>query len=312
MKSEEVVFIVNPLAGGGRTGRLWPHLKDRIEHDFPRNRILFTKAPLDALYMTKEEVRKGSLTTVVAVGGDGTLNEVINGFISNGTPLRTDVAVGVIPLGTGCDLARMTLSSFDAGRAVTVIKKRVTRLIDIGQVFYPHHCKEKRIRYFHNISSFGLGGEVVAHVNTHRRVGSPFFCFLRSTLCTYLRQGIRSITLSIDGKRQESYTVLNIAVANGRFHGGGLYVAPGACLDDGLLHLTIIGNLTLPEIIFNSPKFYNGEIYTVKKVQSLTCSCLKADSPERVLVDVDGEQVGELPVEVSLLPKLLPLIVEGA
>jgi diacylglycerol kinase family enzyme len=102
--------------------------------------------------------------------------------------------------------------------------------------------------------------------------------------------------------------VLNVAVANGQYHGGGMWVAPGADPSDGLFHVTIIGDLSLPEVFYYLPKLYNGKIMQVKQVRSLTGKKVEALSDERVLLDVDGEQPGRLPVKIEIIPSALRIL----
>ena len=180
----------------------------------------------------------------------------------------------------------------------------------LGRVQFTGHDGRPCIRYFHNVASFGIGGEVVAHVNGHSKALGPFLSFVRSSLLCLLHHGTRRLHLKIDNGVAEEFVALNIAVANGRYHGGGMCVAPDAAIDDGLFQVTIIGDLTLPEVFLNFLKFYNGRIKEVKKVLTLTCRHIEATSEQGIRLDLDGEQPGWLPTVIDIVPSALPVIVD--
>jgi diacylglycerol kinase family enzyme len=129
-----------------------------------------------------------------------------------------------------------------------------------------------------------------------------------ATLISLVRYEGKRIHLRVDDHFDEEVVVLNVAVANGQYHGGGMWVAPGADPSDGLFHVTIIGDLSLPEVFYYLPKLYNGKILQVKKVRSLTGRKVEALSDERVLLDVDGEQPGRLPVKIEIIPSALRIL----
>ena len=220
-----------------------------------------------------------------------------------------DARLGVVPFGTGCDFARIILKSSSPHRVLQVIKEGYTRALDLGRIQFSDHNGAPGVRYFHNIVSFGTGGEVAAHINSHSKAGGAFLSFLRSTLICLMRYGARRICLHCDG-RDEEFVVRNIAVANGRYHGGGMCMAPEALADDGLLHVTVIGALSLPAMFLNIAKFYNGRIKEVKKIITLTGRHIEATSTQDIRIDVDGEQPGWLPVVIDILPQVMPVIVD--
>jgi len=308
LPSQKTVFIINPRAGNGAAAAKWRAMSRLAEEQLGSFTTCFTERAGDAARLAREQLAAGA-DLIVGVGGDGTLHEIINGFMETAPPVLGNARLGIVPFGTGCDFARIMLKSSAPGRVVQVIKEGYTRSMDLGRIQFSDHTGVPCVRYFHNVVSFGTGGEVAAHVNSHRKAGGAFLSFLRSTLICLLRHGARRICLHCDG-RTEEFVVRNIAVANGRYHGGGMCVAPGALADDGFLDVTVVGDLSLPEMLLNIVKFYNGRIKEVKKIVTMTGRHIEATSPQQIRIDADGEQPGWLPLVIDVLPRTMPMIVD--
>jgi YegS/Rv2252/BmrU family lipid kinase len=300
------VFIVNPHAARGIVGKNWPQIRELAEKHLGGFKSFMTTAPGEATQFARLAVSEGA-RSVVCVGGDGTLNEVINGLISEEGPMNPEVQLGFIPNGTGCDFRRTLRISTNPEDALKVIKGGRARPIDLGRLHYTNHDGETRTRYFHNLTSFGLGGEVDERVNKSGKKLGGFLSFIIATLVSLVLYEKKSIRLRVDDHFDEEVPVLNVAVANGQYHGGGMWVAPDADPSDGLFHVTVIGELSLPEVFYYLPKLYNGKILQVKGVRSLTGKKVEALSDNRVLLDVDGEQPGCLPVKIEIMPSALKI-----
>jgi len=301
------VFIVNPHAARGAVGGNWPRIKELAERRFGPFRSFLTSAPGDATQFARLALSEGA-HTVVCVGGDGTLNEVINGLMNEEGPENPEVRLGFIPNGTGCDFRRTLCVPTSPGEALEVVANGNSRLIDVGRLEFVDEAGRHQTRYFHNLASFGLGGEVDERVNRSGKRLGGFLSFMVATLVSLLRYSGKRIRLSVDDHFDEEVVVLNVAVANGQYHGGGMWVAPGADPCDGLFHVTIIGDLSLPQVFYYLPKLYNGKILEVKQVRSLSGRRVEASSEERVLLDVDGEQPGRLPVRIEIIPSALRIL----
>ena len=245
---------------------------------------------------------------IVCVGGDGTLNEIVNGFMDARGEMIREAVLGFIPGGTGCDFIKTVPIPSGVEESLDTIKEGYTRTIDIGRLRYHNDLGVPGVRYFHNIASFGLGGEVDERINKSSKAFGPFISFIWATLISLFLYGKKSILISIDDSYDERVTVWNIAVANGRYHGGGMLVAPDARVDDGLFHVTVIGDLSLAEVFTHLPKLYTGRIKDIRGVTILTGKKVGATSEERVLVDCDGEQPGCLPVVAEMMPAALTMI----
>lgn len=303
----KTVFIVNPHAGNGSAGSSWPSIETLAKDRLGFFEAYMTKGPGDAVICAKNAVAEKT-KRLVCVGGDGTLNEIVNGIMMNEESLISDLMLGFIPNGTGCDFIRTVSIPQDIEQTMDLIASGHTRSIDLGVLLLKDHKGRDHRRYFHNIASFGLGGEVAQRVNQMTKALGPFVSFMWATLISIFLYGTKRIKILIDGKSEKVISSWNVVVANGQYHGGGMWVAPDASVYDGLFHVTIIGDLTIPEVFLNLSKLYNGRIYDIEKVITLTCQKMAAISDERVLLEVDGEQPGMLPVVVKILPGALDVI----
>ena len=245
---------------------------------------------------------------IVCVGGDGTLNEVVNGFMDENGPIRNDALLGFIPTGTGCDFIKTVPIPASIEQSLDTIKEGHTKVIDVGRLQHHNDHGLPGIRYFHNIVSFGLGGEVDERINKNSKLFGPFISFIWATVASVLLYGKKNMHIQIDNSYDKKVIAWNIAVANGKYHGGGMLVAPDAVIDDGLFHITVIGNLSLGEVFRHFPKLYTGRIKDIKDVSILTGKTISAFSDERVLLDCDGEQPGCLPIAANIIPAALRII----
>ena len=291
----------------GSTGREWPRIQSIARDRLGSFQAYLTSGPGDATQFTRRALLEGA-EQVVCVGGDGTLNEVVNGFMGEKGPLRTGAALAYIPRGTGCDFVKTVSIPRELDKAMDLIDCSQDRLIDLGKLKYRDHNGRPSLRYFHNITSFGLGGEVDERVNRSSKACGGFISFIWATLISILTYDKKRIHLKMDDGLEQRVTSWNVVVANGQYHGGGMWVAPDATVDDGLFHVIVIGDLSLPEVFWNLPKLYTGKILQVKKVSGFEAKRVEAYSDQRVLLDVDGEQLGQLPVVIEMVPGALPLI----
>lgn len=307
MPFKKITFVVNPHSANGLTGKEWPHIRARAKDRLGFFKTRITTGPGDATELARGAVAEGA-EIVVCVGGDGTLNEVINGLMGEREPRKPELLLGFIPRGTGCDFVRTVTLPKDVDKALENIAGCNFRRIDLGRLVFQDHEGRTSCRYFHNVLSFGLGGEVDDRVNRTTRVFGGLVSFIWATLASILLYNTKQILLKVDDGFQKEVTCWNVAVANGQYHGGGMCVAPGASVDDGLFQVTEIGALSKPEVFWNLPKLYNGRIYEHKKIRKLVGRRIEATSNQRVLLDMDGEQPGQLPVIVEIVPRILPII----
>jgi len=304
----KTIVIVNPQAGNGRTEKIWPNIESALEKSIGSFEVLQTTCRGDATDLSRK-ILKEDAARIVAVGGDGHLNEVLNGFIENDLPVNAESRLSFVMTGTGCDFQRSLGISGKWQNAVAELKDAKVRKIDVGKVTYTAADKTQKIRYFDNIASFGLSG-AVDHCLEHSRLrdylgGSPLFLWATiKTVFTHPNQGIRFRI--DDGPEEEICSRLGL-LANGRYFGGAMHAAPEAELDDGLLDLLMLKEISVALFLWHLPKIYKGTHLKIPEIFFQKVRKFTAESSEQVILDIDGESPGYLSATFEVLPKILNL-----
>jgi diacylglycerol kinase (ATP) len=298
------LVVLNPVSAGGRTVRRWQQCAPVLSAAHLDFDVYNTRAPGDAIDAVRRALRDG-YRSIVAVGGDGTLNEVVNGFFDeHGTPLGADAVLGVIPSGTGGDFRRSVGIPGVSTSAAHVVAQGDTRRIDIARIDFDGGER----RFFINIADCGIGGEVVRRVNRSRFKGGGApgsAVFLWQSLRTLLTYGGRRARIDVDGD-VISGLVRSIVVANGRYFGGGMHVAPQAALDDGLLDVVVVAATSRTQAVAGIPSLYRGRHLGRREVQFRRGVRVRIESvDEPLLFDVEGEQVGQTPATITCLPSAI-------
>jgi len=302
--------ILNPRAAGGRAAKLWPKISQALEQRLGTVEPLFTKRPDHATELTRQALARG-YDLIIAVGGDGTANEVANGFLNDDEPINPTARVGFIPVGTGSDLQRTLGISSDVDQAAETIATGASWPIDVGKATLISHEGKPLTRYFINLLSFGMGGDVSVRAKKNVFSGlSGKLAFLYATVAAFLTYRGRRVRVTLDGNQlSEELLVTNIAIGNGRYHGGGMQPCPRAVMDDGLLEVTTIRHLGMFEFIRDLPVLYSDDVYQHPKVDHFRAARIRAESDEITRIEVDGEGLGRLPLEITVLPCILPVLV---
>jgi diacylglycerol kinase (ATP) len=299
--------VVNPAAANGRVAKHVAELGAALREVLPGHRLFLTEGPGHATALVRQALGEGT-RHVVAVGGDGTLNEVVNGFFAGKQPVSPEAALSVIPYGTGTDFAR-TIGAHKGERAVRHIPRALPRKVDVGCVTHGLPGGGEAVRYFVNVADFGTGGAVVKRVNESSKFFGGFPTFLYAVVATLLTYRNPRVRMDIDGTQVDGY-LNNVIVANGQYYGGGMHVAPEARLDSGEFEVYVIGDVGTAEAILNLPKLYRGHLLKkADKVQYYLAKRVVARSDEEVLLNLDGEQPGRLPAAFEMLPSALTLLV---
>jgi YegS/Rv2252/BmrU family lipid kinase len=308
--SRRPYFIANPNSSGGRTAREWPAIEARLRKELGDIGVGMTQAPEDATRLAREALHDG-YDLIVAVGGDGTNNEVVNGFFENGRPVNPEAAFGLFQRGTGGDFKRTLGLAGTQDEYVAALRGNGVRRIDVGKLTYVDHNEREATRYFLNIASFGIGGLFDIYLNRSRKVFPGRFATTWAGLRAGLKYKNQPVRISIDGGSDREVRINNVAVANGRYYGGAMFVAPAAELDDGLFEVVVIGDLKFGELLTFSRRIYKGTHLTMPKIECQRGRVVRATSDEIVLLDVDGEQPGKLPATFEVVPGVLQLKVAG-
>jgi YegS/Rv2252/BmrU family lipid kinase len=302
----KTVFVVNPASGNASTGRQWDELSGRILGLGLDHQALITHTPGDATELAARAIREGA-STVVAVGGDGTINEVANGFFVDGVD-AAGTALGVLPMGTGGDFRRTVGIPEGFEPAIQALRERRLRRIDAGRIEMQALDGSPLTRHFVNIADAGIGGVVVERVNRTTKLFGGRISFQYAammTLLTFKPPAVRveSAEGRFDGRAQ------NVVVANGQYFGGSMHVAPRAVPDDGLLEIVVFGDIARFEALRSINDIYSAKHLENPKVQTWRTPHLRVSSDERVLIDVDGEMCGTLPATFTVVPAAIDLVV---
>ena len=302
----KTVFVVNPASGNGATGKQWDEISGRILGLGLDHEALMTHAPGDATTLAARAISEGA-GTVVAVGGDGTINEVANGFFVDGVDASA-AALGVLPMGTGGDFRRTVGIPADFDGAIALLQGRHLRAIDAGRIEMKGLDGTPLVRHFVNIADAGIGGVVVERVNrTTKLLGGrvSFQYAAMATLLTYKPQQV--VVESAEGRFEGP--AQNVVVANGQYFGGSMHVAPRAVPDDGLFDVVVFGDIARFEALRSINDIYSAKHLQNPKVTGWQSAEVRVSSSERVLIDVDGEMCGTLPAVFSVVPQAIQLIV---
>ncbi len=287
--------------------RQWDRLKSLLQQELGPVQTCFTERPDHATELARQALRSGS-DLVVAVGGDGTFNEVLNGYFEAGQPVSPEAALALCPLGTGGDFGRSAGIPPSLDEAVGAIVEQPLRRIDAGRIVLATANGDTVERYFANVASFGMGGSVsVGAKNNFLTPINGRAAFLWATATTLVRFRPRHVRLVLDDAREVQAQLLQVALGNGSFHGGGMHVCPLARLDSGYLDITTIGDVGLIEFLLSLPLLYSGRVYTSPKCTHFRVKRVAIKSPDEVLAEVDGEAVGQLPASVEVLAESLLL-----
>jgi YegS/Rv2252/BmrU family lipid kinase len=305
-KKNKWLVIVNPNAGRKKGSRDWAKIKSLlVKHGFNFNEI-FTERPGHATEISKKYIEKG-FKHVIIVGGDGTLNEVINGLFLQTRYPTTEILFGMISIGTGNDWGRMLNIPPDYEEAILTIKECRTFIQDAGIVSY--HNEDNNVdRYFVNIAGLGFDAVVAKKANRLKEKGKGgpllYFTTIFSSLLNYRHV---NAVINIDGKNYKN-KIFSMNVGIGKYNGGGMMQVPNAIADDGLFDLTVIKKMSKPNIILSLRKLYNGKIILHPKVETYTGKSISIDSDTKIMLETDGESLGHTPIEFQIIPRSVKVI----
>lgn len=314
MSAERPLLVVNPKSGGGATGRTWNALKSTIERALGKVDVEMTERPGHGIDLARAAATAGH-PLVIAVGGDGTIHEVVNGLMQaqlHGTKAST-TQLGVIGQGTGGDFRKTLEIEHRLDRYVAAIAHGRTRPLDVGKFT----GGGKTGHYFVNILSVGMGGLVDRYVADAPRMFGGKAAYFGASLRALVNARLGNVKVTVtnaDPAKSEEQTIRSfmIAICNGRFFGGGMKVAPMAEIDDGVFELIALGPTSKIGFAMSSSAIYSGDHMkhegTVHlRGRKIRLELLNDDAKSVYLLDVDGEPMGSLPLEIECIPKALTL-----
>jgi diacylglycerol kinase (ATP) len=289
---------VNPASAAGATGRKWPELARRAAAAGLAGETLRSNSAGEIARLAEEAALNGA-RLVVAVGGDGTVHEAVNGLLRAGG--ETELAL--VPRGTGDDFARALGIPADFDRAIDAARAGRTRTLDAGRVTYYSGGNETE-SYFCSMAGVGMSGEVARRLATTTKVLGGRVAGLIATLAVFSRWTNVELHVDVDGDSR-SGLMEDVLVANTEYHNGGMRLCPDASPEDGVFDVLLIGDVTKRELLRTLPKLYRGTHLPHPKAELLHGRTVTVDSRAALPVELDGEQPGTTPVRFEVVPGAL-------
>lgn len=270
---EKLLFIVNPVAGKGRGKKAIPIIEKKMIDNNISYEIIMTSKPLEATRLAMENVH--SFETIIAVGGDGTVNEVAQGLIKS-----KKGRLGIIPCGTGNDFVRALNIDLSLEKSLDIIIEGRTKAIDVGRV---------NGHYFINISSIGFDTHTVIETNKIKKSINGIWAYIIGVLITLIKYKKENADLIIDNKEYKRRLLL-LAVGNGNTYGGGMKLLPMAQIDDGYFHICVVRDVSNLKLLFLFPSIFKGtHLKHSKYVEIFKANKLIYKNKKRIELNIDGE-----------------------
>lgn len=302
MLNPKTYLIINPASAWGKTKKRRVGIISAFKDIYGHNFILHeTTKPLEATQFVRTVIEDNA-ELIVCVGGDGTINEVVNGFYRNSKLINENCRLGIISSGTGQGFAQSVGIPKNLKEQILRIKSGTEISLDVGKVTYYLINGRKKERFFVNEFQIGIGGTVVKNAESNSKLLGGFVAFGYTTIKTSLKHPNQKISLSINGKKPITNSFVGIVIANGQFTGGGMKLAPYAKPNDKILDILMIYGQSKVERLMNFSKVYSGTHINSKKFEMQKGTHVELTSDEKVLIEADGELLGNLPCTVELLP----------
>ncbi len=306
-KNTEWFIIVNPNAGRRKGEKDWPEISRLLTKYNIKYQCVFTQHRIHAIRMARRYVEMG-YKNIIVVGGDGTLNEVVNGIFTQKKFPTNSITVGMIPVGTGNDWGRTFGLPHDYQEAIRVITEGKTFLQDIGYVRFMQEGEEKG-RYFANMAGMGYDAMVAEKTNRQKDAGksNPFSYFINIFTSLF---GFKesNTTVFVDDHEALKARVFTMVVGICNFNGGGMMQLPKAIPDDGNLDMTVITQLSRFSVVRNVRKLYDGSFLNLPQVRTFRGKTIQIESHPPIYMEADGESLGHSPFRFGLFPKSLRVI----
>jgi YegS/Rv2252/BmrU family lipid kinase len=302
----KILFLVNPAAGHGRGERRFCVSAAALLKKLPGIVLRTTLRPGDGSLLARQGLEEG-FEAIIAVGGDGTLGEVVDGYLGAPVNLRSGAVLGTWPVGSGCDFARHMGIHPEVGEFLSRLDGPKILRLDAGLVECESPSGRMR-RYFLNVAAVGLAGDVALRVQAGGKSWGGTLSYMASSLVGLLHSKPRPLDLVIDGVTQQRGFYHMVVLANTSTFGGGMHVAPGADPKDGLLDCVLVEGLSRWGLLRRFPLIYAGAHLGSSGISLRRVSCLEAKSTQRVPLNIDGEAIGFLPAHFQVFPGAVPFL----
>jgi YegS/Rv2252/BmrU family lipid kinase len=303
MARGRVVFLVNPASANGSTGRRWAEIAHHAAAAGLEGEALISTRQGEIAELAERAVAEGA-GLIVAVGGDGTVYETVNGLMRSGGASEVDLAI--VPRGTGTDFVRTFGITGDLDRALHTAREGDVRAIDVGRARYVAWDGSPAESNFANFAGAGISGAIARRANSSSKAAGGRVSFIWATLAVFAGWKATEVTLTVD-EVERSGPMFEVLATIGEYAAGGMRVTPGAAPDDGLLDVLTIGDVTKLDFVLTFPRIYRGTHVRHPKIDTLRGRTVRIESVDPLPIALDGEQPGTTPLEVDLVPGALRL-----
>jgi len=312
INKNETVVIINPKSADGATKKRWPEIKRNYLEKNDDITLKMTEYQGHATILSREAILAGA-KTVVAVGGDGTISEVVAGFFDEKGKLINKAgkgtALGIITAGSGSDFVRTAKLPKKLNEAIDVIVADKRKKIDVGMLSYNDKEGNSIKRAFINIAEAGIGSEVIKILEEQGKGLGSWLSYQVATVRGLISYKNKRMKITIDDKKVYSGVFNGIIVANGKYFGSGMKVAPKALLDDGNFDVVILEEMNKLDMILKVAKLQSGDHLFEPRVIFRRAKSVKIESDDDVLIESDGELIGGCPISFDIVPQAIELIV---
>jgi YegS/Rv2252/BmrU family lipid kinase len=305
--SEKWLMIVNPNAGVKKGTKDWPKILRLLQAEKVNFEFELTARRGHATEIAGEAIARG-VRSICVVGGDGTLNEVLNGVMLQQEVPSAEITMGMIPVGTGNDWCRMFDIPFDYRKAIHILQRKNTFMQDAGKVSY-YHRNDQFVRYFMNVAGMGYDALVAKKTNLlkEKGLGGPltYMYFVFASLFQY--RFIEAV-IEVDGKPAFKGEIFSMNVGICKYNGGGMMQVPFAVADDGLLDVTLIKKAPKWMVVRYAGKLFDGSLVDLPIVATFKGQSIRIRSTGRVFLETDGESLGHTPFTFEILPRCVKIV----
>ena len=304
---EKWLMIVNPNAGVKKGIKDWPKILRILREEKVDFEFQLTAKRGHAIEIAADAISKG-YRKICVVGGDGTLNEALNGLMQQSEVATTAITVGMIPVGTGNDWCRMFNVPFDYLKAIQLLKKKKTFLQDAGKVTY-YHAESQVKRFFMNVAGMGYDALVAKKTNLlkEKGLGGPL-TYLYFVFASLFQYKFIEAVIEVDGKPAFKGEIFSMNVGICKYNGGGMMQVPYAIPDDGLLDVTLIKKTSKWMVVRYARKLFDGSLVNLPMVATYKGETIRIRSTGKVFLETDGESLGHSPFTFEILPRSVRIV----
>jgi diacylglycerol kinase (ATP) len=307
MTEEKWLFIVNPNAGSRKGAKDWPEISWFLNEAGLDHVCLLTEHRDHANHLAMEFVEKG-FRNIAVVGGDGTMNEVVNGIFMQKRAETSEITLGMIPVGTGNDWSRMFGIPPEYKKAIEILKNKKTFLQDVGKVHY-FRKEQPQVRFFMNIAGMGYDALVAkkANLSKEKGKGGPLSYFL-SIFSGLVQYKFVDAVIEVDDRQVFKGEIFSMNVGICKYSGGGMIQVPFAVPDDGLFDITLIKKAPKWLVIRYANKLYDGTLVKLDFVNTYKGKSVRIRATGKLYLEADGESLGNSPFIYEILPGSLKIV----